>query len=543
MALALVAVACLSPASPSSSNPPVPKPTVLSGPEATSTSHPDGYASSACPRPPTPGDGAAARTWTDVTGELGLVDPLTGMFVHAAAWGDVDGDGRPDLFVGTFADRAPERYRVRGAAGPAPDRLLLARDGSFIPVEFPVEFGDVPGRTSGAVFADVDADGDADLVLSRNAGLRNQQDGGLRFFENREGRLVAGPVIDLPGFQGRTVGVFDADRNGLLDVVVAEDRFGDTGTRLFLNRGGWSFTDATEASGIGRVFGLGLTTVDLSGDGVADLFVAGDNRLFLGVGDGTFRAVDSSVFAWERFGSEDLVGGAATGDVDGNGLPDLVVGHHFNSTIDRGRRVPVRLYLNRGEGRFVDVTDQAGLVGLPTKAPHVEVADLDNDGIFDILTSASAGDGPAVLWGTGVVDGIPRFLEAEGLGDPHYWVAAPTVDVDGDGALDVFLAEFEPSLPSRLLLGGGGGHWVEVSVAGPGQGIGTVVEARSLDGALLARTEITVTAGYSSGRMPVVHLGLGDLDRVRLTLRLPDGTEAEVGEVEADRHVRWPSCG
>ncbi len=491
-----------------------------------------------CPGPGVPGV-VAPRVWTDVTAESGLVDPLTGMFVHAAAWGDVDGDHRPDLFVGTFADRKPERYRVRGATGPVPDRLLLAAGGGFEQAELGAE----PGRTSGAVFADLDGDGDADLVLSRNAGLRNQRPGGLLLFENREGRLVPGPALDLPGFQGRTVGVVDADRDGLLDLVVAEDRFGTTGTRLFLNQGGWAFVDATEASGIGRVFGLGLTTVDLSGDGISDLFVAGDNRLFLGAGDGTFTAVDSSVFAWERFGPEDLVGGVAAGDVDGDGLADLVVGHHFNSTVDRGRWVPVRLYLNRGDGEFVDVTEEAGLIGLPTKAPHVEMADLDNDGIVDILTSASAGDGPAVFWGSGVVDGIPRLEAPDGLGDPQYWVAAPTADVDGDGTLDVFLAEFEPSLPSRLLRGGGGGHWLEVSVAGPGQGIGTVVEVRGPDGSLLARTEITVTAGYSAGRMPVAHIGLGDVDRVSVTLRLPDGAEVEVGEVEADQRLRWPACG
>ena len=295
-----------------------------------------------------------------------------------------------------------------------------------------------------------------------------------------------------------------------------------------------------------------------SGDGIADLFVAGDNRLFLGRGDGTFHPVDSAGFAWERFGPEDLVGGVAAGDVDGDGRPDLVVGHHFNSTVDQGRRVPVRLYLNRGDGRFEDVTADAGLVGLPTKAPYVEVADLDDDGIADILTSASADGGPAVFWGRGVVDGVPTFDVPEGLGDPRYWVAAPSVDVDGDGALDVFLADFDPSRPSRLLVGGGGGQWLEVAVAesmehrpewlelaiaGSGRGIGAVIEVRGVDGTFLARTELTVTAGYASGRMPVAHFGLGARTSVAVTLRLPDGRVVDLGEVDADQKIRWPSCG
>ncbi len=489
----------------------------------------------ACPEPP----GAGPRVWVDVTDTWGVVEPLTGMFVHAAAWGDVDDDLRPDLVVGTFADRDPERYRVRGAAGPAPDRLLLGGADGFTSVDLPVD----PGRTSGALFADLDADGDADLVLSRNAGLANQMPGGLVLFENQDADLRFAAAVPLPGFQARTVGAFDFDGDGLLDLAVAEDRYGDTGTRLLRNLGDWSFEDVTTRSGIGQVFGLGLTTVDLSGDGIPDLFVAGDNRLFLGVGDGTFRPVDSSAFAWERFGPEDLVGGVSAGDVNGDGLPDLVVGHHFNSTVDEGRRVPVRLYLNRGSGRFEDVTERAGLVGLPTKAPHVEVADLDNDGTPDILTSASAGDGPAVFWGLGVVDGVPRFEEPEGLGAAQYWVAAPTVDADGDGVLDVLLAEFDPSVPSRLLAGGGGGNWLEVSVSGPGRGIGALVELRAPDGTLLGSTEITATVGYSAGRMPVARFGLGEAEEVDVFVRFPDGSRGFAESVEVNRRIRWRSEG
>src|SRR5690606_19848489 len=123
----------------------------------------------------------------------------------------------------------------------------------------------------------------------------------------------------------------------------------------------------TEAAGLPLdVHGLGLATGDVNRNGWTDLFVGGSNRLFVGDGKG-FTEATSDVFEWESYGDEDLVAGAVFGDVNRDGWPDLVVGHHYNSTVDDGRQVPVRLYLNvTGEPgdtpEFADVTEAAGLV-------------------------------------------------------------------------------------------------------------------------------------------------------------------------------------
>lgn len=504
-----------------------------------------------------PADGSEEVAFADITEAAGLIDPLLGMDGHAAAWGDVNEDGWVDLFVGTFADRPPEEYQARGAPGPSPDRLLLGGpDGFGIDEGFP----EMLGRTSGAAFADLDADGDLDLVASRNT---RASDGGGRpteILENRDGDFVVVPEAGIPSdLVGRSIGVLDVDRDGLLDLFVAEDRWTGGSSVLLRNTGGLGFEDATPASGLpADVAGYGVAVSDLTGDGHADLFVAGSNRLFVSNGDGTFHEADAAVFAWATFGGEDDVTGVAIADVNRDALPDVVLGHHYNSTVDFGQSVPVRLYLNEGTNAdgdpvFRDVTEESGLVGLPTKAPHVELVDVDNDGWPDLLTTASAGGGtgPAVFRHLGLEDGVPRFAAPEGLGDAHYWVTGPTADVDRDGRIDVLLVEFDPALPSLLLRNEtASGNWLSVAVdpelgGGVGARVG-VYRAGGLGdaGALLGYREVVASQGYSAGTPAEVHVGLGDEEVVDVRVELPDGDTVDLQDVEANRYLRLPAgCG
>src|SRR5262245_25667224 len=79
--------------------------------------------------------------FADETNAAGVLEPLLGMHAHSVATGDVNADGWTDLFVGTFADRPADDYRVRGASGPSPDRLLLGgRDGFRVDPLFPAEY-------------------------------------------------------------------------------------------------------------------------------------------------------------------------------------------------------------------------------------------------------------------------------------------------------------------------------------------------------------------------------------------------------------------
>ncbi|HEY9378741.1 MAG TPA: CRTAC1 family protein, partial [Jiangellaceae bacterium] len=492
-------------------------------------------------------------TFDDVTADYGLVEPLAGMYGHAAAWGDIDSNGSPDLFVGTFADRPEDDYQHRGASGPAPDRMLRFGGGSFQVDDFP----EVRGRTSGAVFADLDADGELDLVVARNPRDAERQTAPTTAYVNRgQGRFesVEDSGID-PLLGGRSIGVLDYDGNGLLDLFIVEDIYEGGSSRLYRNLGDFRFEDATSAAGLPLdISGLGLATGDVNNDGRTDLFVGGSNRLFTGDGQG-FAEVSSDVFEWDTYGEEDLVAGAVFGDVNRDGWLDLVVGHHFNSTVDDGQQVPVRLYLNRTTEpaetpEFVDVTDAAGLVGLPTKAPDLALADLDNDGWPDLVTTASADDGhaPAVFRHSGdLVDGIPQFTAPAGLGDPQYWISGPLADVDHDGRLDLLLVEWEPALPSLLLHNtSAAGHWIAVSVGAQlGGGIGTRVTAFEAGGAgdlsrLLASGEIVASAGYTSGREQMLHLGLGAVTEIDLEVSVPGHSDIVLRDQPVDRYLRLP---
>ncbi len=499
-----------------------------------------------------PAAGTSDISFSDVTAEVGLIDPLTGMHGHAAAWGDVNGDDLPDLVVGTFANRPVERYQVRGADGPSPDTLLLGSQSGAFTVE--EGFPGLLGRTSGAVMVDLDNDGDDDVVLSRNMRDRPRGDVPIQVLRN-DGATFEVVDIDLGRMvSGRSIGVMDYDNDGLVDLLLLEDRYGSGRSSVLLrNEGDMTFTDVTGDSGLpDDLHGLGIATSDLNGDGATDFFVGGSNRLFL-ADDGGFKEATMSIFAWEAFGPEDDVAGVSIGDLNRDGLPDLVVGHHYNSTLSQNRSVPIRVYLNTGneDGSpvFVDVTDDAGIEPLPTKAPHVEIADFDNDGWPDILTTASADNGtrPAVYRNLGTdTGGTPAFSRPSDLGSPQYWVAGPTADIDRDGRLDVLLVEWEPTLPSVMLRNEtASGNWLEVSVSGSGQ-VGTQVwvwDAGGLDDStqLLGMREIVVSQGYTSGNLLVAHFGLGSHDVVDVRIVSPGGTSSAVTEVAANAHIRIPN--
>ena len=475
----------------------------------------------------------------DAAAAAGLAGPLRGMMAHACACGDADGDGRLDLYVGAFCDRPHDRYK--GADGPVPNVLLVNRDGRFQPAEGPaLRF---QARTSGAVFVDLDNDGDLDLYVSNNSkakGLRVAN----RLFENVGGgrfRDVSEGNTACPVLGGRSVGVLDYDGDGLLDLLVTVDGWTGGGTRLYRNASGLAFEDVTERAGLPpKLVGLGVVTPDLNGDGRPDLFVTQSNRLFLSRADGTYREGGSEALQYEPINREDVPAGVACGDVDGDGRLDLVIVNHAQ---------PARTHLFLNEGldggvpRFRDVRKEAGIAydfpewtpgRLHLKHAHVQVADVDLDGRPDIVVAATWDSGGTVqpfvcrnLGGT-----PPRFHVPPVDRATAYFPCGPVADIDGDGRLDVCLASWFPEIPTRLMMNRCPmRRWLRVRVRGRTvnrMGIGAKVRVYRAGrmgeaAALVGYQEIGISEGFCTGGEAVAHFGLGEVDRVDVEVTLPHG--------------------
>lgn len=502
--------------------------------------------------------------FTDETVAAGLRAPLEGLMGHAAAWGDVDGDGDLDLYAGGFGDRPDEEYSP--ASGPVSNRLFRNLSaGRFEPMASPPV--ELHGRTSGAIFVDLDNDGWVDLYVANNARASSglpagvQHDAQIRtsaLFRNDGGTFVdvtsAAGCVTAVG-SARTAGVFDYDADGFLDLLVIEDRFGrNAHSRLCRNTGRFTFTDVTLEAGLPRdLFGFGLAVADLNEDGRADIFVSHSNRLFMSA-DGKYvePAGSRKALAWRPLDAEDWPAGAAFGDLNRDGRLDLVVGIHH----ERARN---RVYLNEGMQNgapvFRDVSADAGLPSqLSTKSPHVEVQDFDNDGWPDLYFSAAWFDGkgritPLVFRNMGAQNGIPRFAPLRPIAHEKprvYFPAGPSGDFDADGRVDLFLVNWFQGNYSRLLKNQSKpGAWLDVSVSGRKtnrMGIGSKVRVYRAGQAnqkagLLGFQEIGTGYGFASGQAPIAHFGLGDEARVDVEVVFPDGTRTAREGVAVNQRV------
>ena len=240
--------------------------------------------------------------------------------------------------------------------------------------------------------------------------LRNVADAaGLRFVHQHSPSPEKHYVESAPG----GVAVFDYNGDGRADVFFTngaqtpslEKTSARYANRLFRNDGNMRFTDVTDAAGVGGVgYAMGAAAADYDNDGDVDLFVAGvrQNQLLRNQGNGRF----DDVTAKAGIATSEWAVGGGWFDYDNDGRLDLFVVNYVQWSAGntrycgdqaRGIRIychprffqglPNRLFHNRGDGTFDDVSASAGLQQHVGKGMSVAFADFDRDGRIDAFVT------------------------------------------------------------------------------------------------------------------------------------------------------------
>lgn len=222
--------------------------------------------------------------------------------------------------------------------------------------------------------------------------------------------------------------MIDVDGDGDLDVVVAIE---NGPNRLYLNDGTGRLSHQQNAFGIRSGDNEHVRAADFDGDGNKDvIFVAEDDEqhnLFFGDGKGGF------VRASGRLPATSQGNAVAIGDINGDGLPDIVVG---NTTEGGGGPAQAFLWLNDGQrpGHFIDAT-ATHLPTVDVQGQGIALADLDSDGDLDIVMASQRPPNRMFL-----NNGDGSFVDAtERLGPqvPVETREVHAVDANGDGHLDL----------------------------------------------------------------------------------------------------------
>lgn len=310
------------------------------------------------------------------------------------------------------------------------------------------------------------------LDVAEQAGIRFRHETGAR------GRY------HLPETMGAGCAFFDYDGDGWTDIYLMQSGAlpGDpplagAQSRLFRNTGSGSFEEVPGAAGLdGPGYGMGCCAADIDNDGDLDVFTTSYGGVALYRNDGgRFRNVtEAAGVATSGWGAS-----AAFGDYDRDGFVDLFISRYveydlrtaascntprgglgycppevFPATTDR-------LFRNRGNGTFEDVTARSGVGSVQTRGLGVVFLDYDRDGFPDIFVACD--QSPNVLWhnqgnGTFRNRAVEAAVAFDNGGRIMNGMGVDFSDTDHDGDMDGVVANFsgQPNSFFRNLGGSGG---------------------------------------------------------------------------------------
>jgi enediyne biosynthesis protein E4 len=462
------------------------------------------------------GDGS----FRDVTREAGVANERWGQGVCA---GDVDNDGRSDLYVTNFGV----------------NRLYRNVDGR--------RFEDVAVRagvavdtwSTGCAFGDFDGDGWLDLYVAGYVALDPLDLPPAPRVSAASPPAPAGrpepPAPSGPGAAGGGMGAAlvagaTACRYRGEQVLCGPRGLPGAPDHLFRNNRDGTFSDVTTQAGVAddkRLYGFGVGWFDMDDDGRLDLIVANDsgpNYVYRNLGGGRFADVSyASGAALDGNGRSQAHMGVAIGDYDNDGRADL----HITNFADDFNV----LYHNHDGASFTDVSFRAGLAqpSIPFLGWGTDFLDYDNDGWLDLLV-VNGHVYPAadrLPWNTSYAQRALLFRNlrgtrfedigaaaGDGLTTPRVSRGSAIGDLDDDGGVDIVVNNLDG--PPTVAMNRGGattGHWLTVQLTGdpaqrcPADAIGSVVLVTA--GGLTRRGEVASGRGQISQSDLRVHVGLG----------------------------------
>jgi enediyne biosynthesis protein E4 len=480
---------------------------------------------------------AAAPHFVDDTSASGISHKYDGEFEYFVGGGvaafDCDGDGRDELYLA-------------GGSGPA---ALFHNDSA---IGGALRFSQIQSAVTdltavtGAYPLDIDSDGKVDLVVLRHGGddvLRGL--GGCHFADataslgldlppgwttafsatwegsnalptlafgrylvpgtydcdkswfvrpDHSGSRYAAPTPLSPGYCTLSMLFSDWSHSGRADLRVSNDRhyYRVGEEQLWRVPPGQPPVAYTEADGWQplQIWGMGIASRDITGDGLPEVFLTSqaDNKLqtlAAGASKPDYRdiALASGVTAQRPFTGGDILPSTAWhpefADVNNDGIDDLLVTKgNVDAEIDQASKDPTNLFIGRADGTFVEGAQDAGIVDFE-KARGAAVVDLNLDGMLDLVVVHRSAN--ITLW------------RNVGSGDP--------------------------AQPAAM------GHWIDIRLAQPApnvDAIGAWVDVRAGD--RTTQREVTIGGGHASGELGWLHTGIGSATEAEVRVHWPDGS-------------------